>query len=143
MAKLSASIEVIGDEKVLRMLETFPDFLSAAAVKAVRRTLEVIEKAQILKYTAGSAPALPPNSDYVRTFRLRGGSRKRIERPFFPVAGVWFVNNVEYDKWVLGERRQQAAVHIDRWKSLEQVAEEAEKAFERFLNAEIKEALPK
>jgi len=133
-------IEVIGDKRLFRLLRQMPDQIDRATTRAIDRTLTVIERAQILKYTAGSHPSQPPNTKYIRTFRLQRSSMRAITRIRNPVEGRWW-SDLDYAKYVIGERQDQAAIHAGRWMNLEEVTKEAAQALSRFINAEIDEVV--
>ena len=85
--------------------------------------LDATESIQVLRYTATAFPALPANSSYRRSFRLRDASRKRRTGR---LSGEWFIDESEadYGRFVVGSQSEQAAIHRGRWLSTEQVEAE-------------------
>lgn len=101
----------------------------ARLVEARDKILDFIEQYQIKSYTANSNPALPPGSNYQRTFNLAGASEiEKISGKLPNISGVWRVdeNRADYAEHVLGTRQQQAKIHRGRWKSLEEVERAAQ-----------------
>lgn len=131
----------VDDAEVQRLLEEIPDDVNRASVTAVKKTLDAIENAQIKTYTNSAKPAQPSGSTYVRTFRLKGSSKRKnprnVKNRSSAVEGVWWSEGVDYASLVIGTRQQQAGVHAGRWKSLETVADEGQKALARFMGEEI------
>jgi hypothetical protein len=107
----------------------------------VDRILDTIEAAQIGSYQAGSNPARPPGSTYIRTFDLQRASKKQRTRRILPeISGVWSVDEgkVRYGDYVLGTRAQQARIHRGRWKSKTEVEKEAKEKAPQIIEEELR-----
>ncbi len=105
--------------------------IRAALLALVVEALKQIEQAQILAYTRN---ANPPRLAYERTFTLRSASRTQITDAELPsIAGQWWADEgvAHYAEEVLGPRTRQKPIHQDRWKSSEQVANEAQQWTDR------------
>ena len=99
--------------------------------EAVDDILKFVENAQIKAYTATANPGLPPGSRYERTFNLRDASRTRRTGTHLPdISGEWYADEgvARYAGEVLGNRGEQKPIHRGRWKSREQVEQEAQVA---------------
>lgn len=95
--------------------------IEKALVEASKKILDLIEDAQIHKYTLTSNPSLPAGSRYERTFVLRQSSRKRMTKVTLPtIRGRWWAT-AHYAGDVLGSRAQQTPMFSGRWKSTEEV----------------------
>lgn len=103
--------------------------------EAMPRLIDFVEDTQIKKYTTSGNPALPPASEYTRTFELRDSSDRRLDG----LNGEWFTD-LDYARWVLGSEVEQAAIHRGRWKSKEQVEAELEANGDRIINEALKES---
>lgn len=128
----------IDDAEVLEILNRTPERVEDGTVRAVDKTLDTIEKAQILAYTSSSNPSQPSGSTYTRTFTLQASSFREITRRRWPVEGKWWSEGVDYARYVIGTPQQQAAIHAGRWKDLNEVAREGQKALDEFMGAEIR-----
>lgn len=114
-------INVTGIEATSEMIK---ESLEAAVVQGTMDILDAVEQEQILSYTANSNPEQPAGTLYKRTFRLQRSSKKRMVSASFPnIIGRWIsdARTASYTRYVIGRRNQQAPIHRDRWKSLEQV----------------------
>lgn len=126
---------------VEKLLNEVPAQVNAASVRSVIKTLDVIEAEQIKAYTSSSNPPQPSGSEYVRTFDLQRSSKtrkpKNVRNRKSVVEGQWWSEGVDYAQLVLGTKSQQASIHAGRWKSLEDVAETADKALSKFMGEEL------
>ena len=98
-------------------------------VEARDKILYFIEQYQIKSYTASSNPALPPGSNYQRSFTLANASEiEKISGKLPNISGVWRVNEAQadYAEYVIGTRAQQARIHRGRWKTRTEVERAAQ-----------------
>lgn len=112
-------------------------------VAGVNAILDLIEATQIHKYTAAGEPDQPTGSTYVRTFTLRRSSRKEIKRRRLPIIqGLWSsdLNEAPYNKYVIGPLNEQAPIHRDRWKSIEEVVTEVEEKAPQIVEDKLNES---
>lgn len=103
--------------------------IQSRLVAGTNAIMDFIEGAQIKRYTATGEPEKPTGSTYERTFTLRDSSRKVIKRRTKRIViGLWSsdIREAPYNKYVIGPRNEQALVHRDRWKSIEEVVIEAD-----------------
>ncbi len=139
---MSNRLEMIVDKKALARLGSKLKF-NRGLKKVIKAALRLIEKEQIKNYTLTLRPKRPPNSKYRRTFKLKKSSRKSVPKTADKGwIGIWDTDgSADYDKYVLGTRNQQAAIHRGRWKSEEEVIENVgpklEKETEKIIDKEI------
>lgn len=111
--------------------------IEKALVEAGKKILDLIEDAQIHKYTLTSNPALPAGSRYERTFVLRQSSRKKMTKVTLPtIRGTWRAI-APYSEDVLGSRAQQTPMFSNRWKSAEDVEAEVQPKAEKIIEIEL------
>ncbi len=111
-------------------------------VSATDKILDLIEATQIKKYTSAGEPDRPTGSKYERTFTLRDSSKKKITSRRLPeVEGLWWseMHEAPYNKYVIGPRSEQAPVHRDRWKSIEEVVIEVDARASQIIREELNE----
>lgn len=114
-----------------------PKETEAALNEARDKILDTIELIQIHKYTSS---AFPPRRRYQRTFRLRRSSRIRATGTKLPhIGGIWWADEdvAPYARDVIGPKSRQAAIHRGRWKSLEEIAEEADQIAPQLIEEEL------
>lgn len=111
--------------------------IEKALVEASKKILDLIEDAQIHRYTLTSNPALPSGSRYERTFVLRQSSRKKLTKVTLPtIRGTWRAI-APYAADVLGSRAQQTPMFSNRWKSTEDVEEQVGPQAEKIVQQEL------
>ncbi len=79
---------------------------------------------QAESYLSTSMPALPPGSEYERTFTLREASKSRRTGEHLPdIGGEWYIDEgiAPYGEDVIGPRAKQKPIHQGRWKSQEDI----------------------
>lgn len=95
--------------------------IEAALIESVKKIMDAIADAQVLKYTSTSNPPLPAGSRYERTFELRQSSETKITKATLPtIRGQWRAT-ARHAADVIGSRAQQAPLFANRWKSKEDV----------------------
>ena len=128
-------------EDISRLTADYNRQAQKKLIGAVSEILTAIEEAQILKYTGTTDPPLPAGSRYVRSFALRETSQKEIKSRDLPeITGEWSTTGAAaYDRYVLGPREDQAAIHRGRWKSTEEVEKEIEHQAEEIVLGAMEE----
>lgn len=103
------SIHVRGLDEFAAKISTMPRGARSAATEAMAFTLMGNERTGLKHY-----PAPPPASSYIRTFMLRFGWQARR---WGDGVNMRVINNVEYAPYVQGTR-EQAWMHVGRWKTV-------------------------
>jgi hypothetical protein len=95
--------------------------------------LTFIDNVQAKAYTQDANPSKPGGSRYQRTFNLQNSTEKVHVLKF---QGEW-ISDIDYARYVLGSRSEQAEIHRGRWKAREIVEQETMEAASRIINDAI------
>lgn len=105
----------------------------------VDRVLQRVADTQILAYTVSGNP---DRLRYERTLNLQRASRIEPAKGELPnISGRWCTDEgtAPYADEVLGPRSMQAPIHVDRWKSVEEVEEIVSREADAIIAEEINE----
>jgi len=123
---MSLSIDLDIKPTFKKITKEIEDKLERTNVIFTRETLDAIENAQILAYTSTGKPPQPSGTRYRRTFTLQKSSVRLTRRVTArSIDAEWFTV-LDYAAKVLGQASDQALIHRNRWKSLEQVVKEVD-----------------
>ena len=134
------TIEITGRDQVLKQLDQLGK-LDKTLRPTLERNQKKIQKA-LKKY-----PAPPPNSKYVRTFKLRNSWRAPPARFTSRGAFAWVfadgsarTNYGRYDRYVM-DAEMQAAIHRGRWHTTKSVENDFRDKVIRDIKREMERAL--
>jgi hypothetical protein len=126
------SIQVRGLDEFAAKISTMPRGARGAATQAMAFTLIGNERTGLKHY-----PAPPPASSYVRTFMLRFGW---VVSGWGDGVNLKIRNAVEYAPYVQGNK-DQAWMHVGRWKTVAQTIQSNRAAILRAAKAAVSKYL--
>lgn len=129
----------IRDHDLDKAIASVERIISARLRAGVDRVLQRVADTQILAYTVSSNP---DRLRYERTLNLQRASRIEPAKGDLPnISGRWYADEgvAPYAEEVLGPRSMQAPVHVDRWKSIEEVEEIVSQEADAIIAEEIDE----